>query len=107
MQALQTLQAKYSDTGPERCGFVLNDGTVVEVENICNEPNDGFMFRAEDIIKHENTAASTWHTHPGDEANLSSDDYLAFLNWPKLSHIVIGASGPREFVVINGAIIEA
>ena len=96
----------YSPSGPERCGYIVN-GKVVEVQNCHADPEHGFLVKAEDIVKYADSASATWHTHPGQDANLSTDDFIAFLNWPKLKHYVVGADGVRCFVVEKGSLVEA
>lgn len=87
---MKALNIFYSDTGPERVGFILHDGKVVELDNICSDPENGFEISAEDIIQYEKDIKATWHTHPDATSNLSVDDYKAFLNYPDLDHYIIG-----------------
>lgn len=96
----------YADSGPERIGFVLDDGKIVECENIHPEPEQGFEFRAEDLIEFENRAVASWHTHPNQDSNLSMSDYSGFRHWPKLKHYVIGNDGIRCFKVERGKVVE-
>jgi proteasome lid subunit RPN8/RPN11 len=96
----------YSDTGNERVGFILKSGRAVEVDNICNEPAYGFDVRVEDLEKYEDRMVATWHTHPGGSSNLSADDFTTYLNWPHLSHYVVGKDGVRHFKVVNGALVN-
>jgi proteasome lid subunit RPN8/RPN11 len=95
----------YLPTGPERCGFVMPDGSLVEVENIAHEPEEGFEMSGEAILEHLETAIGTWHTHPGETANLSMADYRAFLNFPNWRHFIIGADGIMEFYIEDGAVL--
>lgn len=99
------LSEYYADTGPERVGFVLQDGTVVEVENVCHDPENGFEVNPRDLVDYEDDLWATWHTHPGSDANLSSDDYAGFLSWPYLYHYVIGKDDIRRFKVVNGQVL--
>lgn len=92
----------YSNDGPERGGFVLGDGFVVERPNASPDPQGSFCLSAEDLIKHEAFAVATWHTHPGASANLSGDDYIAFRNWSNLKHYIIGNNGVRCYAVDDG-----
>lgn len=94
--------------GPhERCGFILKTGEIVEVPNICSEPTGGFDMRGADILQFAPIAAATWHTHPGEDSNLSAGDYLTFLNWPELDHYIIGNDGVTKFVVEDGDVLVA
>ena len=97
----------YSPVGPERVGFILQDGTVVEVQNVCPEPELGFQVRPEDLIRYYDQMIGTWHTHPGIVAVPSSDDHLAFRNYPMLQHHIIGSDGVRTYQLDRrGKIVE-
>lgn len=92
----------YRPDGPERVGFVLKDGTVVEVTNVCSEPEEGFEVSAEDLVTYSSDAVATWHTHPGASRNLSIKDYEMFLDWSDLDHYIIGDDGVRRYTVMDG-----
>lgn len=94
-----------SDTA-ERCGLVLTDGTVAEVANIHQDPEQGFRIAAAEMLKHEAALAGTWHTHPGETANLSHEDYAGFSQWPELTHYIIGTDGIRAYRFDDGLIVE-
>jgi proteasome lid subunit RPN8/RPN11 len=92
--------------GPkERVGFILKDDTIVEVDNICGDPENGFEVRAEDLIRYEDEMAATWHTHPGKNANPSMADIPGFTNWPHLLHYIVGTDGVRCFAVKGGKVV--
>jgi proteasome lid subunit RPN8/RPN11 len=91
----------------EKVGFVLTNGSIVEVENICHDPENGFDVRGEDILKHEDSAEATWHTHPGCDSNLSVGDHETFLGFPHLAHYIIGIDGIRCFKVEKGRVLVA
>lgn len=97
----------YSSNGPERVGFLLKDGKVVEVENIASDPLQAFQVSADDLLKYEGKAAATWHTHPGATRNLSVADYHTFLAWPELEHYIIGSNGVRHYQVRDGEVYYA
>lgn len=105
-QLLESLQTLF-EGDKERIGFVLKDGSIVEVENVCEEPTEGFDVKGEDIIKYAPIAAATWHTHPNEDSNLSANDYRTFLNWPELEHYIIGTDGVSKFVVEDGEVLIA
>lgn len=90
----------------ERCGLVLKDGTIIEVENKHEEPTNGFRMPVAELVKHEDNLLGTWHTHPMDTANLSESDYMGFANWPDLKHFIIGLDGVRCFEVQPPLIVE-
>ncbi|BAQ50282.1 hypothetical protein [Methylobacterium aquaticum] len=92
---------------PERCGFVLPDGSVVEVQNICHEPADGFDIAAEDLLKYEDNAIASWHTHTGTDCNLTRDDLASFLNYPHLHHYIVGSDGVACYAVEQGRVVRA
>lgn len=91
----------------ERVGFVLDDDTIVEVENICSDPQNGFEIRAEDLLLYEDRIKATWHTHPGVNANPSVGDHYAFLNFPDWKHYIIGNNGIVTYEVQNRKVIIA
>lgn len=91
----------------ERCGFILKTGEIVEVVNICSDPENGFDMQGADIIKFAPQASATWHTHPGDDSNLSAGDFYTFLNWPELEHYIVGNDGVTKFVVDDGDVLIA
>lgn len=90
----------------ERCGFILRNNTVVETKNVSGNPNESFMIDAKDILAHVDDAFATWHTHPTTDSRLSGTDYLTFLNWPHLTHYIVGTDGVRAYQVKDGAIFE-
>lgn len=90
----------------ERCGVVLVDGCVLETPNVHAKPEVGFMLRPEDMIKHGDQLAGSWHTHPGHTAALSHEDYKGFSQWPQLTHYIIGIDGVRAYAVVDGFVEE-
>lgn len=104
---MQSLLEFYSSEGNERLGFILHDGSVVEVKNLCNEPGRGGIVDPTFLVENEDRLAASFHTHPGASSNLSGDDYQAFKNWPDLKHYIVGNDGVRCFVVRNGAVVHA
>jgi proteasome lid subunit RPN8/RPN11 len=103
---LDLLPDFYADKGPERVGFILDDGSLVEVENEDPNPEQGFSVCAEDLITFGERAVATWHTHPGASSNLSMLDASAFLCWPDLTHYVIGNDGIKSYAVTNGKVVQ-
>lgn len=95
--------------GPERVGFILKDLSVVEVNNICQDPENGFEVDTDDLMKYEDDIVATWHTHPGEgqTSNLSVADYLSFQNYPEWRHLIIGCDGISMFEVVNGKVLCA
>jgi proteasome lid subunit RPN8/RPN11 len=106
-QLLQLLDPERSD---ERCGFVMNDGSIVEVGNMHPEPTEGFIMDPTAMILQADDAAATWHTHPKTGPNLSQEDYRGFLAWPRLKHHIIGlgANGPevRTYAIYDGVVVQ-
>lgn len=97
----------YAAEGPERVGFILDDGAVVEVENVSGTPDTGFDICAEDLITFGERAVASFHTHPGASANLSVEDASTFLTWPNLKHYIIGNDGIRTFEVKGNQVVQA
>lgn len=94
---------KPEDTA-ERCGLILPRNKVVEVQNAHPHPDKGFMIPVKEL--HGKKVVGTWHTHPGQSATLSQDDYLGFSNWPGLLHYIVGTDGVRCYVADDNGIIE-
>lgn len=92
------LKEMYKEDGPERGGFVT-EFMIYEVQNICNEPERGFIPSAKDVIDYVEgrNALATWHTHPNDVAELSGEDKLACKVWSNLFHFIVGKDGVRCF----------
>lgn len=88
----------YAVEGNERVGFVKGN-EIVEVGNYAEKPQEGFMISASDIryFTEDNPYEATWHTHPGQDSNLSGEDYDMFYNWPDLMHFIIGLDGVRLY----------
>lgn len=95
----------------ERCGLILKDGTVVELENVAEDPLASFEMAPESVLPflQSGEAVSTWHTHPHSDPNLSGEDYSCFLAWPDLSHIIIGRRNgepvTKHYRVENGMVM--
>lgn len=104
MTLFEKLKKKY-DPHKERVGFVLKNGKIVEVDNVCEKPEEGFDVRGEDILKYTPQAKATWHTHPNADSNLSANDYETFMNWPELDHYIVGTDGVRRFYVEAGELL--
>lgn len=85
----------YSEEGPERCGFILPDLSIIEVDNKSPQPIDGFLISVDDVMSYveEKMAIATWHTHPNSKSLLSSEDYIFMTNWPDLIHAIVGSDG--------------
>jgi len=100
------LLKKYDPTHElEKCGLVIGN-KLVESSNCHSEPTKGFVIPAEFMLKYEDTATGTWHTHPNDKANLSHEDYAGFSQWPDLFHYIIGIDGVRCFKLQDDLIVE-
>lgn len=106
-KSLDALLLEKFEPGPERGGLILNDGTVVELANICDKPDEGFVPNVDDLIPHIAALAATWHTHPGMTANLSVEDWETFIQWPQQLHAIVGSDGVRWYRVAKNAVINA
>lgn len=72
----------------ERCGFILKSGEILEVNNIDPNPDKNFAIDIEDINANIENILAFWHNHTGDNYNLSSADYKAFMAYPEHLHII-------------------
>lgn len=95
----------YSDEGPERCGLIMSNGDIVELINAAEDPLEAFEISGADLIKYEDVAIASWHTHPGQSSQLSLDDYAGFLNYPNFQHHIVGKNGVTSYAVINKRIV--
>lgn len=89
----------------ERCGLVLSDGTIVEIVNIAEKPEDSYEMDPLGVIPFLSMAEATWHTHPNGTNILSGADYEGFKRWPDLRHHVIGKEGVRSYYV-DGEVVR-
>lgn len=98
------------DDKDERCGLILKDGTVVELENVHEAPREGYRMRPSDALPHLENLAGTWHTHPDSDPNLSEEDRNGFLAWPDLEHFIVGrrngAVFVTKYVVEDGMVLQ-
>lgn len=83
----------------ERCGFILKDGTIIEVENKHPTPSISFSIETESFETYADQIAIVWHTHPTSLVNLSVADYQAFLSKPQYLHMIIGRTQYAVFQV--------
>jgi len=90
----------------ERIGFVVGD-QIIEVENVCHDPINGFEVSGEDLVKYGDQAYATWHTHPGQSSNLTFGDHTSFLNYPHLTHYIVGTDGVTGYFVQHGRVLVA
>lgn len=104
---LQTKLKKLYKGDNERCGFVLPDGEIVEVENVSPIPTESYDVSGADIARYADSAVATWHTHPETSYNLSDNDYETFMNWPELEHFIVGKNGVGRYYVKDGDLLSA
>ena len=57
----------------EACGFILEDGAVIEVRNIASE-NHHFHMNPDDQMQWWYNAIAIWHSHPGGDVQPSQID---------------------------------
>lgn len=91
----------------ERCGLILRNGKIIETTNIAENPELGFEVPVEELFKFHDDLVGTWHTHPGQNSNLSERDYFGFLQWPDLTHYIIGTDGVSAYIVEDGVVLNA
>lgn len=89
----------------ERCGFILKDGSVVELENTHPQRSHAFSISDSDFEKYEGRIATVWHTHPDSNVNLSVADYRAFLTKPEVLHMIIGEQHTALFYVEDQTVL--
>lgn len=90
-EVIKKLKYVCKSSDEEVGGYITNKNEVIQCENVHPNKYNNFMFSCEDLDKLENESViATFHTHPKKSANLSKEDYNAFLNWEKLLHFIIG-----------------
>ena len=90
----------------ERCGFILKSGAVKEVKNISLNPRRSFEFPEDELQAHVEETLAFWHSHPKGNANLSVEDYLSFLNYPKHLHVIFCYDKYAVYGVRNNLVIR-
>lgn len=89
----------------ERCGFVLDDNSIVECPNVHENPEKFFEISLDSIAKYEGRVVATWHTHPMTGPNLSADDYRTFQAYPDWFHYIVSDREVWCYYVRNKAVI--
>jgi proteasome lid subunit RPN8/RPN11 len=79
----------------ELCGLITAEGRLFLVPNVHAEPTKGFQLDPVAFLNLLTTyeIVGTWHTHPQGDAALSQEDYAGFLQWPMLTHYIVGLDG--------------
>ncbi|WGH24513.1 tail protein [Acinetobacter phage EAb13] len=99
--------SKFWSPEVERCGFILKDGTQVEVPNVHKEPQNFFAIDEAEIEKYKDQIAYFWHSHPSNDINLSLDDYLSFLAYPDHRHRIYNSKDEfAEYYIRRGFVMR-
>lgn len=63
----------------EVCGFIMHDGSIIEIRNVAENPYDTFMMDLRQIGRNVDVEkiAAIWHTHPGGDIRPSTADLKA------------------------------
>lgn len=89
----------------EACGFVLKDGSLLQVDNVAKNPEENFQVSEEDLDLYEAQAVATWHTHLNGTCNLSVEDYMCFLVFPQLEHYIYDGGRLATYTVQDNLIL--
>lgn len=89
----------------ELCGFILNDGSVIEVANIASNTKQHFKISVAILEHYLNDIAIFWHSHPSNNTNLSLEDYKAFLAFPDHEHRIYSETQYTSYYVRRGLVI--
>jgi len=95
--------ASFWNPNVERCGYITKNLEVVELNNESLNPDNHFQMV---LPENTNNISHLWHTHPKGSANLSIDDYKAFVKLPQYKHLIISKDEIREYYVINGVVYQ-
>jgi len=80
---LKWLQHRALQAAPyEACGFILNDGQIIEVANVAQNPMAYFEMDGQDVAKRVtleqiSRISAVWHTHPNGSTVPSHTDIEA------------------------------
>lgn len=88
----------------EKCGLILKNGKVIEVENLHPHPTVGFVISEEIIEQYADEIEYLWHSHPSSVTNLSVEDYKSFLNFPQYLHRIYGFDSHTDYYVRNNIV---
>lgn len=104
---MSELISKVYSFDQENCGFILNTGEIVVLQNLHPDPVNNFAISDEDILNYglENILAF-WHSHLNNDTNLSTNDYKAFLNFPDHYHIIFCYTDFTVYTVRNNLVIR-
>jgi proteasome lid subunit RPN8/RPN11 len=63
----------------EVCGFIMRDGSIIEIRNVAENPYDTFTMDLRQIERNVDVEkiAAIWHTHPGGDIRPSKADLTA------------------------------
>jgi proteasome lid subunit RPN8/RPN11 len=63
----------------EVCGFIMRDGSIIEIRNVAENPYDTFAMDLRQIRRRVDVTkiAAIWHTHPGGDIRPSQADMTA------------------------------
>ncbi len=74
------LRARAADAHPfEVCGFIMRDGSIIEIRNVAENPYETFTMDSRQIKRKVDVTkiAAMWHTHPGGDVRPSKADLKA------------------------------
>lgn len=101
------MSSKFWSPIEERCGFILKDGTQIEVPNVHSDPMNFFKIDQAEIDKYIGDIAIFWHSHPNNNLNLSLTDYFSFLAYPDHKHRIYNSQDQyAEYYVRRGFIMR-
>lgn len=99
--------SKFWNPNEERCGFILKDGTAVELPNIHPEPSRYFKIDQGEIDKQLDNIEAFWHSHPDNNINLSLADYFAFNQYPDHRHRIYNSDDNyAEYYIRRGFVMR-
>lgn len=107
--AVKQLMVAAGNSEDEQCGFVLDDGTILYVENRSDSPDGSFLMDVEDqttiAYEYQDRIKAIWHTHPSGKPYLSKTDeegiehlYKAGCPW---GYVVATTWSVREYTYID------
>lgn len=98
-QVREWLRHKAIEAHPyEACGFILKDGSVIQIPNVASDPRRSFLMSRDDLIEmvpNPDVIEGIWHTHPRGTTTPSAGDMemLRICQW-------------RYFIVTTTQVVE-
>lgn len=105
MTIKEWLMYRAAQAAPEEaCGFIMRDGSIIEIPNIASDPITSFQMDRrhliEKVVGREDDIMAIWHTHPKGSRVPSYTDLKAISMgaiWPTWTYLIATKDDLSEF----------